>query len=209
MNFINLNKIVLFVIITLTLITITAMIFLSGFKNPFLEKELSPVKTEASSTTITPSDSYNIVIQKSKRTLSIYDGKKKLLKSYKIALGFNPTGTKLKQGDGATPEGDYYLTHKNARSKFYLSLGVSFPNSKDAESGLQSKLISRAEKVQIITANNHQQKPPQNTKLGGDIFLHGGGTSSDWTWGCVALSNEDIKELFDLLPLKTRIKIEP
>ena len=140
--------------------------------------------------------------------MCLYDGKK-LSKTYKIALGFNPVGTKTNQGDGATPEGDYYLTHKNPKSKFYLSLGVSFPNSKDAATGLKNKLISQTEHNAIVAAINNQQKPPQNTKLGGDIFLHGGGTSSDWTWGCVALSNEDIKELFDLLPLKTPIKIEP
>jgi murein L,D-transpeptidase YafK len=153
-------------------------------------------------------ENLSLIVKKSERKMYLYKGKS-LNKTYKIALGFNPIGTKTKQGDGATPEGEYFLTHKNAQSKFYLSLGVSFPNISDAESGLQRKLITVAEKDQIVAANNNKQKPPQNTKLGGDIFLHGGGTSSDWTWGCIALSNEDIKELFDLLPLKTRIRIEP
>ncbi|NOT60708.1 MAG: L,D-transpeptidase, partial [Acidobacteria bacterium] len=54
-----------------------------------------------------------------------------------------------------------------------------------------------------------QTKPPQNTELGGDIFIHGSGKQGDWTWGCVALDDTEIKELFDLLPLKTPIKIEP
>ncbi len=150
----------------------------------------------------------SLVVKKSARKMHLYEGQK-LRKTYNIALGFNPTGTKLKQGDGATPEGEYFLTHKNAKSKFYLSLGVSFPNKQDAEAGLRNKLISQMEYEQILAAQNNQQKPPQNTKLGGDIFLHGGGTNSDWTWGCVALSNEDIKELFDLLPIKTPIKIDP
>lgn len=153
--------------------------------------------------------SYRIVIHKADRKLRLYTENKKLLKTYKIALGFNPVGTKLKQGDGATPEGEYYLTHKNPKSNYYLSLGVSYPNIKDAASGLQRKLITQTQHDAIVAAINAQSKPPQNTRLGGDIFIHGGGIHSDWTLGCVALENKDIKELFDLLPVKTPIKIEP
>jgi murein L,D-transpeptidase YafK len=156
-----------------------------------------------------PAASYKLVVKKSERKLFLYNNQQKLLKTYKIALGFHPTGTKLQQGDGATPEGEYYLTHKNPKSNYYLSLGVSYPNSKDAASGLQRKLISQAQHDAIVAAINAQAKPPQNTKLGGDIFIHGGGNSSDWTLGCVALENNDIKELFDLLPVKTPVKILP
>jgi murein L,D-transpeptidase YafK len=152
---------------------------------------------------------YRLVVKKSERKLYLYNDNQKLLKTYKIALGFAPVGTKTKQGDGATPEGEYYLTHKNPRSNYYLSLGISYPNIKDAASGLQRKLISQAQHDAIVAAINAQAKPPQNTKLGGDIFIHGGGNTNDWTLGCVALENADIKELFDLLPVKTPVKIEP
>jgi murein L,D-transpeptidase YafK len=158
---------------------------------------------------IEPAVSYRLVVKKSERKLYLYNDRQKLLKTYKIALGFAPVGTKMKQGDGATPEGEYYLTHKNPRSNYYLSLGVSYPNVKDAASGLQRKLISQAQHDAIVAAINAQAKPLQNTKLGGDIFIHGGGNNSDWTLGCVALENADIKELFDLLPVKTVVKIEP
>lgn len=157
----------------------------------------------------TKSVSFTLVVKKSERKMYLYNDQAKLVKTYKIALGFTPTGTKIKQGDGATPEGDYYLTHKNPKSNYYLSLGVSFPNIKDADVGLKANLLTQAQHDAIVTAIHNQQKPPQNTRLGGDIFIHGGGTNNDWTWGCVALSNPDIKELFDLLPLKTPIKIEP
>ncbi len=156
-----------------------------------------------------PAASYRIVVKKAERKLYLYNDQQKLLKTYKIALGFHPTGTKLKQGDGATPEGEYYLTHKNPQSNYYLSLGLSYPNVKDAASGLQRKLISQAQHDAIVTAIRAQAKPPQNTKLGGDIFIHGGGNSSDWTLGCIALENADIKELFDLLPIKTPVRILP
>ncbi len=163
-------------------------------------------------------DQYRILIKKGERKLYLYrreNGKERLTKTYQIALGNNPTGTKRRQGDGATPEGDYYITHKNARSKFYLSLGVSYPNIADADQGLKDGLITKAQHQAITSAIRNKTKPPQNTKLGGDIFIHGGGTGRlfglirDWTLGCVALENDEIKELFDLVPLKTPVKIVP
>ncbi len=149
-----------------------------------------------------------LIIKKSERTLELFDGEKPL-KTYKIALGFAPVGDKKKQGDGKTPEGDFYIFTKNDKSKFYLSLAVSYPNIEDAERGWKSKLITKAERDKIIQAIKNKKMPPQNTKLGGEIYIHGGGTSEDWTWGCVALKNEEIKELFDALPVGTEVKISP
>jgi len=165
-----------------------------------------------------PEKRYRILVRKGERKLYLYvweNGKERLTKTYQIALGNNPTGSKLRQGDGATPEGDYYITHKNARSKFYLSLGVSYPNVTDADNGLKEGLITKAEHQAIIGAIRARTKPPQNTRLGGDIFIHGGGTGKlfglvrDWTLGCVALENEEIKELFEMIPVKTPVKIVP
>lgn len=153
---------------------------------------------------------YRLLIKKSERRLYLYqldNGREKLLKTYAIALGNNPTGHKRQEGDGATPEGDYYLTHKNAQSKFYLSLGLSYPNTHDADQGLRQGLISTDERDAIASAVRRQEKPPQKTRLGGDIFIHGGGIVRDWTQGCVALENEAIKELFELLPVRTPVKI--
>jgi murein L,D-transpeptidase YafK len=165
-----------------------------------------------------PEERYRILVKKSERKLYLYvweDGKERLAKTYQIALGNNPDGSKHRQGDGATPEGDYYITHKNARSRFYLSLGVSYPNISDADKGLKEGLITKAEHQAIIGAIRAKTKPPQNTRLGGDIFIHGGGTGKlfglvqDWTLGCVALENEEIKELFEMIPVKTQVKIVP
>ena len=165
-----------------------------------------------------PEERYRILVKKSERKLYLYvweDGKERLAKTYQISLGNNPTGSKQRQGDGATPEGDYYVTHKNARSKFYLSLGVSYPNVADADKGLKDGLITKAEHQAIVGAVRAKTKPPQNTRLGGDIFIHGGGTGKlfglvqDWTLGCVALENEEIKELFEMIPVKTPVKIVP
>ncbi len=165
-----------------------------------------------------PEDQYRILVKKAERKLYLYrseNGKEKLVKSYQIALGNNPTGTKRRQGDGATPEGDYYIMHKNARSRFYLSLGVSYPNIADADEGLKNDLITKAQHQAIVAAIRNKTKPPQNTRLGGDIFIHGGGTGKllglirDWTLGCVALENGEIKELFETVPMKTPVRIVP
>jgi murein L,D-transpeptidase YafK len=148
-----------------------------------------------------------IVVEKSARRLTLYsDGER--VRVFQVALGFEPTGDKVKQGDGRTPEGDFYVCMKNDKSKFYLSLGLSYPNAEDAERGLRDRLITRAQHKRITTAVARGAKPPWDTALGGEIFIHGGGTSSDWTWGCVALANEHVKELFDAVPLGTNVRIE-
>lgn len=155
---------------------------------------------------------YRIIIKKQERRLYVYrvvGTAEKLEKTLKIALGGQPTGRKAKQGDGATPEGEYYITHRNPASKFFLSLGLSYPNADDAERGLKAGLLTRTQYQAIISAIQSLAKPPQNTRLGGDIFIHGGGTSTDWTAGCIALENADIEALFKELPLKTLVNILP
>lgn len=150
----------------------------------------------------------HLVVKKSKRVIELFDGDK-LIKTYTVALGFSPVGDKEKQGDGRTPEGDFYVFTKNDKSKFYLSLGLSYPNAEDAKRGLDKKIITQHQYDAIMKAVAGKKSPPQNTRLGGDIYIHGGGTSEDWTWGCVALERENIKELFDALPVGTRVRIEP
>jgi murein L,D-transpeptidase YafK len=149
-----------------------------------------------------------IVIRKEKRALDVYDGKI-LKKTFKIALGFAPTGDKQIEGDGKTPEGEFYVFTKNPKSNFHLSLGVSYPSKDDANRGFAEGLISKNERDEIVTAIDSKRMPPQKTKLGGEIYIHGGGTASDWTWGCPALNNDDIEELFALIPVGTNVTILP
>lgn len=149
-----------------------------------------------------------IVVLKSKRRLELYSDQA-LVRTYKVGLGLNPVPDKKRKGDRATPEGDFYVFTKNDKSAFYLSLGVSYPNVEDAERGLRDGLISRAVHDAIVKANKRKATPPRNTALGGDIYIHGNGASSDWTWGCVALENGDIRELFDAVPVGTAVTIKP
>jgi len=99
-----------------------------------------------------------------------------------VGLGLNPVDDKKRQGDRATPEGEFYIFTKNNKSTYYLSLGISYPNVEDAERGLRDGLISRAQHDAIVKAIRSKTAPPQNTELGGDIYIHGNGASSDWTW---------------------------
>lgn len=149
-----------------------------------------------------------ILIKKAERTLELYDGGR-LVKTYKTALGFSPLGDKEIEGDGKTPEGDFYVFTKNPKSKFFLSIGISYPSADDAERGLESGLISREEYLDITNAIRSGKAPPQKTKLGGEIFIHGGGVASDWTEGCVAVANQDIQELFDAVSIGNPVTILP
>ena len=149
-----------------------------------------------------------IVVLKSQRRLELYSAAK-LVRTYKIGLGLNPVPDKQREGDRATPEGEFYIFTKNPRSAFHLSLGISYPNIEDADRGIKSGLINEAQRAAIVRAIKRKQGPPQNTALGGLIYIHGNGAKSDWTWGCVALENEDIEELYQAIPLGTPVTIKP
>jgi len=148
-----------------------------------------------------------IIVLKSKRQLLLYsDGK--VVRTYRVGLGFNPVDDKVKEGDGATPEGELYVFIKNPKSAYYLSLGISYPSIEDAERGLRAGLITRAQYKQIVSAIQRKVAPPQNTRLGGQIYIHGNGSDRDWTWGCIALEDKDMKELFDAIVVGTSVIIE-
>lgn len=149
-----------------------------------------------------------IVVKKADRKLEVFDGDK-LIKTYRVGLGFTPEGDKEKQGDGKTPEGEFYIFTKNDQSKYYLSLGVSYPSIDDAEKGFRENLISKSQRDEIVEAIKNKKMPLQNTKLGGEIYIHGNGSATDWTLGCVALEDAEMKELFDAIPTGTSVSIEP
>jgi murein L,D-transpeptidase YafK len=148
-----------------------------------------------------------VVIVKSTRRLSLYSALK-LLRTYRVGLGLSPIEDKIKEGDRKTPEGTFYVFTKNDKSAYYLSLGLSYPNAEDAERGRRDSLINREQYDQILSAIRNKTAPPQNTPLGGEIYIHGNGSQSDWTWGCVALDDKDMRELFDAVPVGTKVIIE-
>ena len=184
--------------------------------------KLTPQTASAGQTKVTPDDGQlaqnrlplklpliapTIVVKKSQRQLLLLSNGK-VVRKYRIGLGSSPIGDKVRQGDRRTPEGEFFVFVKNANSAFYLSLGLSYPNAAHAARGLRDGLITRAEYDAIMRQLQLKKGPPQNTKLGGDIYIHGNGAQSDWTWGCVALENDDMRELFDAVSVGTTVRIE-
>jgi murein L,D-transpeptidase YafK len=151
-------------------------------------------------------DSPRIVVLKSQRRLQFYSGDR-LLRTYRVGLGLNPVPPKQSQGDNATPEGEFQVVVKNPKSRYFLSLGLNYPTARDAERGLRARLITRAQHDRIVQADQRGQIPPWYTRLGGEIFIHGSGSQSDWTWGCVALDDDDMRELYDATPVGTAVEI--
>jgi murein L,D-transpeptidase YafK len=136
-----------------------------------------------------------VVVRKAERTLWLYrDGE--ALRSYRISLGLSPSGPKEREGDFRTPEGSYMLTRRNPQSDYFLSIQVSYPGPRDLEAARRNKV-----------------------RPGGSIMIHGLPNipkyprerylSSDWTDGCIALSNEDMLEVWLLTRNDTPIEILP
>lgn len=136
-----------------------------------------------------------VLVLKRERTLQLWSGGK-IMKTYKVALGGNPVGAKTQQGDHKTPEGLYVLDSRNTHSQFYKSLHISYPNARDRAS-------ARAKGV----------------SPGGDVFLHGlpngyrmvgaAHRLKDWTDGCIAVTDEEIDEIWAVVPDGTPIEIRP
>lgn len=135
-----------------------------------------------------------LVLKNARRLILIKD--RKQIKKYRISLGSNPIGHKTQEGDGKTPEGRYTIDYRNPKSKYHLSLHISYPNNAD-----------------------EAQAKRRRVSPGGDIMIHGlpNGFGSmgefqkyaDWTQGCIAVTDEDIEELWRAVPNGTPIEIRP
>lgn len=129
--------------------------------------------------------------------------------AYPVALGFAPSGPKQSEGDGRTPEGTYAICTRNAQSRFYLSLGISYPNVVDAHKALEQGRIDQAAYQRIVLAHRAQRRPPWDTPLGGAIMIHGHGSQKDWTHGCIAVEDETMDVLWAHASLGTTVLIFP
>jgi murein L,D-transpeptidase YafK len=148
-----------------------------------------------------------LVITKHAKTLVLFDGEEEVLR-VPVAVGKN-TADKQREGDLATPEGEFYICYKNPDSKYHRFLGLSYPNIEDAERGLHEKLITQSEYDQIRDAITQKECPPWKTALGGEVGLHGPCPNVTWTHGCIAMSVEQIERLYDLLDIGDEVTILP
>jgi murein L,D-transpeptidase YafK len=155
----------------------------------------------------TPED-LAILVRKGERRLVLLAGGREVF-ACRVALGGEPVGPKRREGDRRTPEGSYTVCTRNARSRYRLFLGLSYPGPADAERGLREGAIAPAEHEAILAAAREGRAPPWKTALGGEIGIHGSGSSADWTLGCIALDDADVETLWGLCPLGTPVTIEP
>lgn len=122
-----------------------------------------------------------MVVKKGDRKMYLLSGRT-VLRSYDVNLGPQPVGPKEYEGDGRTPEGMYFIDRKNPRSSYHLSVGISYPSTKD---------IAHAAALGL--------------RPGGDIMIHGLGplgrklNRPDWTAGCIAVTDEEIEEIFAMI----------
>lgn len=133
----------------------------------------------------------SIQVQKSARRMYLLHDNK-VLAAYDIGLGFQPFGHKEFEGDGKTPEGVYFIDRMNPNSRYHLSLGISYPNPYDS-----------------VHAQELGKMP------GGDIMIHGGPAKGrpvptrDWTAGCIAVTDEEIENIYSMVKPGTPIYIYP
>lgn len=152
-----------------------------------------------------------IKIYKDERLLIMMKGDNEI-KRYSVALcPFNPDKDKIKQGDGGTPEGRFYICEmlENPGAPKYgaRSMRLSYPGIEDAGRGLRDKLINYETYKGILKDIHQGIMPSQGTVLGGSIRIHGGGSGRDWTLGCAALDDEDIIEIFNRVKPGTRVEV--
>lgn len=162
----------------------------------------------AGATLLAQDSTLRIEIHKADRTLILFDGDG-VQARYRIGLGFDPVSDKTRQSDGATPVGDYSVCVKNPQSRYYLSVGLNYPNADDAARALRDGQIDEATHQSIVRAQERGVCPPWDTTLGGEIYIHGRGSSSDWTLGCVALDDSDMKHLYEAVRIGTPVAIKP
>ncbi|UXU76039.1 MULTISPECIES: L,D-transpeptidase family protein [unclassified Paracoccus (in: a-proteobacteria)] len=134
-----------------------------------------------------------VVVKKGERRMYLLSGRQ-VLKSYDIGLGTDPNGPKRFEGDGRTPEGMYFIDRKNPASRYHLSVGISYPSAQDVA-----------------------QAAMMGLRPGGDIMIHGLGPEGrklvqqrrDWTAGCIAVTDEEMEEIFAMLQPGVPIFIYP
>jgi len=157
----------------------------------------------------------HIVVLKRQHLLEVVQGDR-IVRLYRVSLGFTPLGPKQIRGDGKTPVGLYTVYDKRPSDRFRWFLALNYPSSGDADRAFNAGLISADTWADIWLADKRGQRPPWGTALGGFVGIHGTGAGgrkgqlrliSDWTDGCIAVSDRDIEELYQVIPVGTTVEI--
>lgn len=156
-----------------------------------------------------------VLVSKSEKTVYVYSGSE-LQYTFPADLAYNFFSDKKMRGGIVrpdhyrTPEGDYYVVSKNPVSQFYKAFVLNYPNVSDADAGLSQGIITEQQHRAITRAAETHMIPPMNTELGGWIEIHGNGTGArtQWTQGCVALTDADMDRLWRIIRVGTPVRIE-
>lgn len=140
-------------------------------------------------------EALHLRICKSARQLTLWQEDRLILRC-SVGLGRCPAGPKTREGDGCTPEGRYAICLVKEQGKYGRSLGLSYPGPLDAERALREGRIDRETYQAVCLAHQQNRRPPWGSPLGGEIYIHEGGSASDWTQGCIALNTADMDGLF-------------
>lgn len=168
---------------------------------------------------VTTTDSFaksevkQLVAYKSERRLELIGFDNKVIKYYKIMLGKNPIGHKVQEGDNKTPEGTYTLEEKNPKSNFNKSLKVSYPNFKDRMKARALGVKPGGDIMLHGFPNNFKEMTSWLESVGladlGDDLIRASLPYFDWTSGCIAVTDEEINEIYELVDVPTKIIIKP
>lgn len=154
-------------------------------------------------------------VDKSDRTVYVYRGAdlvRTLPADMSMAEGDKTRRAGLDEQDlWRTPEGTFFVTRRNAGSQYYRAFVISYPSPIHALRGLDAGIITQADYEAIVRAHQEGREPPQGTRLGGLIELHGSGSGrrTAWTRGCIALRNVHMDDLWEIVAVGTPIVIEP
>jgi len=166
-------------------------------------------------TAVQASDQVWLLVDTTKLTLEVKQENKTLVTMNNIAIGQKGAGFKKHTGDDITPKGVYKIGWVNNKSRFYKFYGFNYPSVDNANEALLSGLLSKRAHTAIVTAHKKNKVPPQNTKIGGQIGIHGLGEADknihkimNWTHGCIALSNEQVDQLGQWIKKGTRVKVK-
>lgn len=151
---------------------------------------------------------HTLVIEKSARRMTLFVGKSEV-KRFRVGLGGAPAGDKVRQGDSRTPEGRFYVAWKNPKSNFHRFLGLSYPMPRHARRAVAQGRLSAKARAKIDARIAKKGIPPQTTPLGGYVGIHGGGGDSDWTLGCIAITDDEIEWLYTRMRRGDVIEVRP
>ncbi len=165
-----------------------------------------------------PTDQAWIFVDKSERRMVVNDGRG-FHETFRVALGQTPEGDKRVEGDGRTPEGEFYVCRRIVHDRYHRFLGINYPSPEDALRGQRARLLQPVEVRAINRAYRNRTIPPWQTPLGGNIGIHAYGRRSDrarlhargddWTDGCIAVTNDEIERIHQHIQLGTRVVIVP